>query len=116
MPLDARSQREFGGLLRWFWPWAQGDAGPLGQMTAAGFPLPGFFLAMATAGLFIMAALAVLGTWVPASWWRVVAAAGAVLSLLLMLLFPGRTKLLPMVLDLLVLWMIFGHAPAAVTR
>ena len=25
VPLDEQSQREFGGLLRWFWPWAYGD-------------------------------------------------------------------------------------------
>jgi len=35
VPLDAPSQREFGGLLRWFWPWAYGDGGPLGQVTPA---------------------------------------------------------------------------------
>ena len=71
VPLDAPSQREFGGLLRWFWPWADGDGGPLGRVTVAdgfplpGFPLPGFFLAMATATTFALAAWAVLGIWVP---------------------------------------------------
>ena len=23
VPLDAQSQGEFGGLLRWFWPWSR---------------------------------------------------------------------------------------------
>src|SRR5579885_157583 len=92
VPLDEQSQQEFGGLLRWFWPWAQGDSGPLGQMSAAGFPLPGFYLAAAAAVLFVMAALAVLGVWVPFTWWRTLTVAGAAISLVLMLLFPGPTK------------------------
>lgn len=27
VPLDERSGREFGGVIRWFWPWSYGDAG-----------------------------------------------------------------------------------------
>ena len=46
VPLDEQAQRTFGGLLRWAWPWAIGDRGPLGRMTSSGFPLPGFFLAV----------------------------------------------------------------------
>ena len=101
VPLDAPSQREFGGLLRWFWPWADGDGGPLGRVTtAAGFPLPGFFLAMTAATTCVLAALALMGLWVPAGWWRALAAAGAVLLVCLMALFFGPTKLLPMVVAL----------------
>jgi hypothetical protein len=96
VPLDARSQAEFGGLLRWFWPWADGDGGPLGRVTvASGFPVAGFFLAMATAALLLAAALAVAGVWVPRAWWRPAAFLGAVLLLCLMALFFGPTKLLP---------------------
>jgi hypothetical protein len=41
VPLDARSQREFGGLIRWFWPWSDGDTGPFGRITAgADLPQP----------------------------------------------------------------------------
>ncbi|HLG69662.1 MAG TPA: hypothetical protein VK009_04475 [Chloroflexota bacterium] len=116
VPLDEQSQQEFGGLLRWFWPWAQGDSGPLGQMTAAGFPLPSFYIAVAAAGLFILSALAVAGVWVSPSWWRGLATAGAVLSMVLMLLFPGPTKLIPITFDLLGLWIAFGHSPVALTR
>ena len=54
--------------------------------------------------MFILAALAVMGWWVPFGWWRVLAIVGAILSLLLMVGFFGVTKLLPMVLDLVVLW------------
>ena len=79
VPLDREAQATFGGLLRWAWPWSGGDSGPLGQVTvSSGFPLSGFFLALA--------------------------AAGAILSLSLMAAFFGSTKLLPMALDLVVLW------------
>ena len=54
--------------------------------------------------MFILAALAVMGWWVPFGWWRVLAIGGAILSLLLLVGFFGATKLLPMALDLLVLW------------
>ena len=113
VPLDAPSQREFGGLLRWFWPWADGDGGPLGRVTVAdGFPLPGFFLAMATATAFALAALAVAGIWVPAGWWRPLAVAGAALLLCLMALFFGPTKLIPMAFALATLYIVLGK-PAA---
>jgi len=105
VPLDRESQGAFGGLLRWAWPWSGGDSGPLGQVTvSSGFPLSGFFLAVTAAGLFFLAALAVVGIWVPFGWWRILAAGGAILSLLLMVAFFGPTKLLPMALDLVVLW------------
>jgi hypothetical protein len=109
VPLDAPSQREFGGLLRWFWPWADGDNGPLGRVTvAAGFPLPGFFLAMAAAAAFALAALAVVGIWVPSGWWRALAVAGAVLLLGLMALFFGPTKVIPMAFALATLYIALG--------
>lgn len=105
VPLDRQAQQEFGGLLRWAWPWSDGDSGPLGQVTvSSGFPLSGFFLAVSAAGLFFLAALAVVGIWVPFSWWRALAVGGAILSLLLMATFFGATKVLPMALDFLVLW------------
>jgi hypothetical protein len=103
VPLDAQAQREFGGLLRWAWPWSVGDNGPLGQMTASGFPLPGFFLAVTAATVLILAALAVVGIWVPFRWWRALAIAGAALSVVLMVLFLGWTKLLPIATALAIL-------------
>lgn len=96
VPLDERSQREFGGLLRWFWPWANGDNGPLGQVTTtSGFPIAGFFLAVTTGGVLILAALAAAGIWVPSTWWRALATVGAVLLVCLMALFFGPTKVIP---------------------
>jgi hypothetical protein len=104
VPLDREAQGTFGGLLRWVWPWSIGDGGLLGRITTSGFPVAGFFLAVTTAGVFILAALAVMGWWIPFGWWRVMAMGGAILSLLLMVSFFGATKLLPMALDLVVLW------------
>jgi hypothetical protein len=75
----------------------------LGQVTTySGFPLSAFFLAVSAAGMFLLAALAVVGIWVSFGWWRVLAIGGAILSLLLMAGLFGATKLLPMVLDLVV--------------
>src|SRR5215218_5311913 len=95
VPLDREAQATFGGLLRWAWPWSIGDGGLLGRVTASGeYPTSGVFLA----------GLAVMGWWVPFGWWRVLAMGGAILSLLLMAGFFGATKLLPMALDLVVVW------------
>jgi len=102
--VDREAHAAFGGLLRWAWPWAIGDGGHLGRITTAGIPLAGFFLAVTTAGLFFLAALAVVGIWVPFGWWSVLAIGGAILSLFLMVSFFRATKLLPMALDLAVLW------------
>jgi hypothetical protein len=112
VPLDSGAQREFGGLLRWAWPWSIGDGGILGRIPASGeYPISGVWLGGGAALLFILAALAVMGWWVPFGWWRVLAMGGAILSLLLMVGFFGATKLLPMVLDLVVLWAaaLFAH-------
>jgi hypothetical protein len=98
VPLDAASQREFGGLLRWFWPWAYGDSGVLGRIAPeSGFPIVGFWIAMVAACAFGLAALAVVGLWVPPSWTRPLAIAGAAVLLVLMGLFFAPTKILPIV-------------------
>jgi len=54
--------------------------------------------------MFVLAVLAVMGWWVPFCWWRVLAIGGAILSLIPMVGFFGATKLLPMALDIVVLW------------
>ena len=63
--------------------------------------------------MFILAALVVMGWWVPFGWWRVLAMGGAILSLLLMVGFFGATKLLPMALDLVVLWLVITDRMSA---
>lgn len=104
IPLDKPSQKTFVGLLRWAWPWSIGDSGPLGRITVARFPLTGFWLAVTSALAFLLAALAVVGVWVPLPWWRSLTIVGAVLSLILLVGFIGPTKILPIVLNLFVLW------------
>jgi hypothetical protein len=116
VPLDEQAQRTFRGLLRWAWPWAIGDGGPLGRMTSSGFPLPGFFLAVTTAGALLLAALAVAKIWVPFDWWKALAITGAVLSLLLMVLFFGSTKLLPIVTALVILAAAIGYWSPVASR
>src|ERR671912_2118918 len=97
VPLDSGAQREFGGLLRWAWPWAIGDGGLLGRIPASGdYPISGVFLGGTAAVAFFLAALAVVGIWVPFGWGGVLAMGGAILSLLLMAGFFWGTKLLPM--------------------
>jgi hypothetical protein len=96
VPLDERSANEFGGLLRWVWPWAYGDVGLLGRITpSTGFPIVGLYVAMVAAGLLMMAALAAAGWWLPATWWPLFAASGTVALLCLLVLFAGPTKILP---------------------
>jgi hypothetical protein len=117
VPLDREAQATFGGLLRWVWPWSIGDGGLLGRIPPSGeYPLFGVWLGGGAALLFILAALAVVGWWVPFGWWRFLAMGGAILSLLLMVGFFGATKVLPMALDLLVLWLaITDRIPAPAT-
>lgn len=50
-----------------------------------------------------LAALAVLGVWVPYDWWNSLAVVGAVMEMVLMIGFFGPTKVLPIALDLAVL-------------
>jgi hypothetical protein len=105
VPLDREAQGEFGGLLRWAWPWSIGDGGLLGRIPTSGeYPIFGVWLAGSAALMFVLAALAVMGWWVPFGWWRVLCIGGSILSILLMVGFFGVTKLLPMALDLVVLW------------
>ena len=110
VPLDARSRSEFGGLLGWFWPWAYGDGGVLGQITElSGFPLAGFYLAVSAGGLLLLAALAAAGIWVPLDWWRPLAFLGAVLLVCLMMVFFGPTKVIPIAFALATLYVVVSR-------
>jgi hypothetical protein len=117
VPLDRAAQATFGGVLRWAWPWSIGDGGLLGRIPASGeYPIYGVWLGGGAALLFLLAALAVMGWWVPFGWWRVLATGGAVLSLFLMVGFFGATKVLPIALDLFVAWVaLTDRLPAQVT-
>jgi hypothetical protein len=113
VPLDTQGQGAFAGLLRWFWPWAYGDRGPLGQITSGpGFPIAGFLLAATTFLFFLLGALAAAGIWVPSTWWRALATIGALLLLCLMALFFGPTKMIPIAFALATLYFAIS-SPAA---
>jgi hypothetical protein len=103
--LDRGAQREFGGLLRWAWPWSIGDGGLLGRIPASGeYLISGVFLAGAAALMFILANAGSDG--VVGSVWLVEGSGygGAILSLLLMMGFFGAAKRLSVALDLVILW------------
>lgn len=110
VPLDRQAQAEFGGLLRWFWPWSYGDGGPLGQIVA-GQDLPGIglLLALTAATLFGLAMLAAAGVWVPSTWCPTFAIAGAVLLLCLLASFIGLTKLVPVAVALGTVYLMLGR-------
>lgn len=87
------------GLFNYIWPWAVGDHGVFGAHPN----LPGIALGGISGILSALAALAVVGIWVPHDWWRSLAVVGAVLEIILMIGFFSPTKLLPIALDLAVL-------------
>lgn len=101
VPLRDEDKGALGGVLRWAWPWGNGDDGPLGTVVSDGeSPLAGIFLALIAGVLLVVAALAVAGWWVPVSWWRPLAVTGAVLLSVLMGLFFGPTKIIPLLFAL----------------
>ncbi|MFP8953546.1 hypothetical protein ACLI4Z_11305 [Natrialbaceae archaeon A-arb3/5] len=107
VPLDSEAQQEFGGLLRWVWPWSDGDSGLLGQLAVSSdLPVVGLFLAIIGGTLFFLAALAVVNIWVPFGWWKILAGGGAILSLVLLVGFFGATKVIPIALNVVVLWVV----------
>jgi hypothetical protein len=68
-PPGQRSSRDAWRTIELGLAWSGGYSGPLGQVTVSfGFPLSGFFLAVGAAGLFLLAALTVIGIWVPFGW------------------------------------------------
>jgi hypothetical protein len=110
VPLDAGAQREFGGLLKWAWPWSEGDSGPLGQIPGEGVGLLiALLLAMVSGLALVMAVLAVFGIWVPQSWWRILTISGAIVSMLLFILFPGLTNILPLAFGAMLIWIAYSE-------
>ena len=116
VPLDAPAQRTFGGLLRWAWPWAEGDHGLLGTLTPGAMPLAAFFIAVTAGALEVVALLALFG-WlgVPHSWWRPLALVGALGSFVVLAGFFGPTKLLPMATAGLVAWLAWTGGPSSLS-
>ena len=113
VPLKEADRGALGGLLRWAWPWAEGDRGFLGIQDGLQVPMLGFSIAMVAAGCFVAAALALLGWLVPTGWWRALTVVGAVALLVLVTGFLGWTKVLPIVLAAALIWFASGRAPVA---
>ncbi len=103
VPLQRADQSLFAGLLRWVWPWSVGDRGLLGQLDGVTMPMTGFVLAVGAAAALLLAALSLLGWWIPAVWWKALAGLGGGLLLLASVGFLGVTKLLPVLLALLLI-------------
>jgi hypothetical protein len=50
------------------------------RITTSGSPVARLFVAVTTAGVLVLAALAMVEIWVPFGWWRVPTMGGAILS------------------------------------
>jgi hypothetical protein len=90
-----------------FWPFSADSRSWLGF--AGGLPAQsGSTLIPIIAGLagigFIAAVVGLFWTGFPATWWRLVIIASAILSILLYVLFLGKWSILPLAIDLAILW------------
>ena len=66
-------------------------------------------LAIASATLFLLAAAALLRWVVPGAWFRWLIVAGAVLSIVLQVIWLSGWAVLPLVEDVALLWAVFGQ-------
>ncbi|HYK96851.1 MAG TPA: hypothetical protein VEU77_00515 [Candidatus Acidoferrales bacterium] len=76
-------------------------------------------MAMVAAGIaslsFIAAAAALWGIVVPAAWWQPAVVLGASCSLMLFLVYMSPLALIPLVIDLVVLWGVLSQGWAVAT-
>ncbi len=66
-------------------------------------------LGIASAILFLMAAAALLGWLVPREWFQWLVVAGAVLSIVLQIIWLSPWAVLPVLVDLALLWAVLGQ-------
>lgn len=66
-------------------------------------------LAILSAGCFLLAAAALLRRWVPATWFRRFVVLGAGLSTVLQAVWFTPWALLPLLVDIALLWAVFGQ-------
>ena len=68
-------------------------------------------VAMAAAGIaslaFLLALFSLWGVVIPAEWWRPAAIVGSVASIVLFLIYLGPWAIIPIAIDLVVLWGVF---------
>jgi hypothetical protein len=85
------------------WPFAAAGRSAFAELD----PLAGALappLAVVAGAAFLAAVLGSVGLWVPAAWWAPLVLLGACASLLLHSLYIGRWSLLPIAVDLALLW------------
>jgi hypothetical protein len=92
-----------GGLL---WPFFADTRTlvPHGDLLGTLTPL----LGIASAACFLLAAAALLRWWVPAPWFPWLIAAGAILSIVLQVMWLSGWAILPLLVDAALLWAVFG--------
>jgi hypothetical protein len=89
-----------------YWPFAIDSKSwltAIGGLPAAGGIITSLLAGVAALG-FIASLLALFGWLVPAHWFTPLIIAAAVASILLYILYPGIFSLLPILLDLILLW------------
>lgn len=102
-----------GGMLLWPFAVETRTLVPKGDVLNTLTPI----LAIASAGLFLMAVAALLRWVVPVEWFPWLIAAGTVLSIVLQVNWLSPWAVLPLVVDIALLWAIFGlHVTVASLR
>lgn len=102
-----------GGRLLWPFAVETRTLLPAGDLLNAITPI----LAFASAACFLLAVAALLRRVVPESWLPWLIAAGAVLSLVLRVIWLSGWSVLPLVVDAALLWAVFGrHVTVASLR
>lgn len=95
------------------WPFAADSKSLLGFVGGVPQQSGGIFapilaaLASLSALGFLAAAACLFGLLIPETWWPILVAASAILSLLLQVLYIGPLAILPMVVDGVLLWGVF---------
>lgn len=95
------------GKAKFYWPFSA-DSKPILSF-GGGLPQEsGSFITPLLAGVaglcFLLAVFSLFGWWVPADWWRPLVLAACSASILLYLLYFGAGSLLPLAINVLILW------------
>lgn len=89
-----------------FWPFAADSQAVLG-LTGEGIGNITKLLSVIAGVCFVAALLALFGLIIPAEWWGVLVGIASVASLALYLLYLGPWAILPIIIDIFLLWGIF---------
>lgn len=86
-----------------FWPFAADSQAVLGR-TGNGINTATKLLSLVAGVCFLAALVALFGLLIPAEWWGVLVGIAAAASLILYILYFGRWAILPITIDLFLLW------------